>query len=166
MPLFVPIIIGAVLGLVAAGLVAALILPRNRADSSAFAFRLHRFLICKTECLPAIFPLVYTALTVGFFFFGFFSLFSWDKMLGATLWHGGTYAPVGMIAVPVLARVLHEICALLFRLENNSLVIRRHLTGEKEEKPLLPPDFVFCTACGTRYDRANLGECPNCKKKQ
>lgn len=166
MPLDVACILG-VLGAIGATVVAVIMLmpQKNVPKMNKFFYELHKIVNFKSLLLEKILKILYVFATCACLLIGFFMLLSWDSYWGATVYNGGTGLLL-MLLGPIVVRIVFEAAMMFVLLVNNTIEIRKHLTDSKESEPAadeekkVAPEYVFCTRCGTRYDK-NSGNCPN-----
>ena len=172
----------AILAIVGMVLLLVLIMPeKKRAKLPKFWQVVHDVFNFKQLWLEKIFKVLYVFTTLYVFFLGFFMLFgytaetySFDYYRGAHYgsMHVNTF-PQGlaiMIGGPIVVRIVYEVAMLALLAVKNIIEINKKMPTMIEQKesaaPAAPaaPEYIFCTECGTRYDKS-FGRCPNCGKQ-
>lgn len=164
MPAYIAIIIGSVIGLAATIVACIMLLSENKAKKlNNFWYKIHQLINFQILIVDKILKFLYILSTCIVFCTGFFMLFS---MTAYGQWNG--LSGLGMMILgPIVIRITYELLMMFIILVENTIAIRNKVTG-KEEKGTdetvaeeIPAEYVFCTKCGTRYDK-NKGDCPNC----
>lgn len=156
--LWVPIV-ALVLGIVGTVLAYIFIMPKSKVKNlNKFWYFLHNVFNFKTLLVEKIFKALYVFATVYVICFGFFMLFV--QFLTGLL---------TLLLGPILVRIMYEMIMMFILLVQNTAAIKNKICDDEdvaapvrpvaEKKP--PKEYVFCAACGTRYDQAE-GKCPAC----
>ncbi len=150
-------IVGLILAIVATVLAYIFIMPKSKVKNlNKFLYFLHNVFTFKTLLVEKIFRALYVSTTIYCIISGFLTLFT--SFLAGLL---------TMVLGPVSVRIVFEMIMMFVMLVQNTNAIRNKLCGEEEtpagepaqKQP--PKEYVFCSACGTRYNKLD-GRCPGC----
>ncbi len=155
--LWVPIV-ALVLGIVGTVLAYIFIMPKNKVKNlNKFWYFVHNVFNFKTLLVEKIFKALYVFLTIFVICYGFFQLFV-SFLSGLLI----------LLLGPILVRITYEMIMMFILLVQNIAAIKAKLCDDEEAAPAQPAaekkaprEYVFCAACGTRYDQAE-GQCPAC----
>lgn len=163
-----------------AATVAALIFivpQKKREKLNKFGKWLHDLCNFRLLLIEYIFKTLYIFLTATCIIYGFFMLFYYQSYGYFGGHYYGGYGLLIMILGPIVIRIAYELMMMFIILVKTTIDIKNKLyNGEKSgsdslfgdigfnnasaPEPEHKPDMIYCTQCGTYYDKAK-GDCPN-----
>ncbi len=170
MPISVAYILGAIFAIGATVCAFIFILPEKKvAKLPKFLRIVADILNFKDLLLEKIMRVLYVFATAYCLLSGFFMLMSGYY----SMWGGfQSSAPQGLLVMlvgPIAVRLAFEGIMMFILLVKNTIEINKKMPNKNDEvveeqsvEETPAPEMVFCTQCGTRYDK-NQGGCPNCK---
>lgn len=153
------LIVALVLAIVGTVLAYIFIMPKSKVKTlNKFWYFVHNVFNFKTLLVEKIFKALYVFLTIYVICAGFFQLFV--SFLPGLLM---------LLLGPIVVRIVYEMIMMFVLLVQNTTAIRNKLCDDDDDQPApraaapkkAPKEYVFCSACGTRYDQAE-GQCPAC----
>ena len=153
------LIVALVLAIVGTVLAYIFIMPKSKVKTlNKFWYFVHNVFNFKTLLVEKIFKALYVFLTIYVICAGFFQLFV--SFLPGLLM---------LLLGPIVVRIVYEMIMMFILLVQNTTAIRNKLCDDDDDQPApkvaapkkAPKEYVFCSACGTRYDQAE-GQCPAC----
>ncbi len=152
-------VVALVLAIVGTVLAYIFIMPKEKVKGlNKFWYFVHNVFSFKTLLVEKIFKALYVFVTIYLLLAGFLSLF--NNFLAGLLMM--TLGPIG-------ARISFEMIMMFILLVQNVSAIRSKLCDDEDEGPAHtekqpPKEYVFCAACGTRYNKLDA-VCPGCGLK-
>lgn len=136
------------------------IIPKSKVKNlNKFWYFVHNVFNFKTLLVEKIFKALYVYATINCIVTGFLMLFS-SFLTGLLI----------MILGPIAARIVFEMIMMFIMLVQNTNALRNKFCGDGDDilpadAPLMekqpPKEYVFCPACGTRFNKLD-GRCPGC----
>ena len=136
------------------------IMPKNKVKNlNKFWYFIHNMFHFKTLLVEKIFKALYVYTTLFCIAAGFFMLFT-NFFTGLVL----------MVLGPVAVRITFEMVMMFIMLVQNTSDLRNKLCDDESDMrpadaPVIekqpPKEYVFCSSCGTRYNKLD-GRCPGC----
>ena len=134
------------------------IMPKNKVKNlNKFWYFIHNMFHFKTLLVEKIFKALYVYTTLFCIAAGFFMLFT-NFFTGLVL----------MVLGPVAVRITFEMVMMFIMLVQNTSDLRNKLCDDESDMrpadaPVIekqpPKEYVFCSSCGTRYNKLD-GRCP------
>lgn len=151
-------IVGLVLAIAGTVLAYIFLMPKSKVKNlNKFWYFVHNVFTFKTLLVEKIFRALYVFSTIYCIVSGFLTLFT-SFLAGLLL----------MVLGPISVRIVFEMIMMFVMLVQNTNAIRQKLCDDEDAPaaepaaPKQPPkEYVFCPACGTRYNKLD-GRCPGC----
>lgn len=170
MPVNVAAILGAIMAIGATVCAFIFIMPEKKREKLPKVLKMIADILdFKDLLLEKIMKVLYIFATAYCLMTGFFML-----MAGTTNYWGGFQSAAGrgllvMFVGPIVVRLAFETVMMFILLVKNTIEINKKMPKNNDDvvvveaEPVeeeVAPEMVFCTQCGTRYDK-NKGGCPN-----
>ncbi len=163
-------VLGILFAIVATVLACIFVWPQKRVPKmNKFMYALHNIVNFKSLMIEKLIKLLYIFSTCMVICIGFFMLFSVEETWTGNVYMGG--AGILLIIIgPIVIRFSYELLMMSIVLVEGVTAIRKKICDDEQGTEInsdvvkMPPNYVFCTKCGARYNE-NEGDCPNgCEK--
>ena len=166
-------IIGIIAGIAGVVLAYIFIVPEDkRSKLNGFGKFVHDLANFKFLIIEKILQALYIFLTIFTIVYGFFLLFSVEKVWGQTIWNGWV-GLIFMLVGPISVRLMFEFSMMFIILVKNTTQINTKLGPSAPEKkpnydyrtPTANIENWYCSQCGTQ-NTADSDFCKNCGNKK